>query len=283
METFEYNSSLNAEWNNLHLEIYEHALYSGDRSWYYPYTISPFNRIYFMIGGNARLENQQGSFPLVPGHMYLIPCNTCYTYMCTDEIHKFYIHFNLELFPGTDLFSRFDTIKELPYSHTLLETILKEMKKESFLGLLHLKAIFWQIIYDFFLQGTRDSNYMDFFKGFYRQKSTLDYLSAHLNATLRISDLAHALNTPAHQLSRSFRSDTGYSLKKYMEEMLLQKARHLLLHTAMPICQISEHLGFTDPFYFSRFFKKHVQLSPREYRKSLSMLPERKPSKSSVT
>lgn len=29
-----------------------------------------------------------------------------YTYVCTDTIHKFYVHFNMELFPGTDLFTK---------------------------------------------------------------------------------------------------------------------------------------------------------------------------------
>lgn len=35
----------------------------------------------------------------------------------------------------------------------------------------------------------------------------------------------------------------------------------------MPVWEVAETLGFTDPYYFSRFFKKYEKLSPREYRK----------------
>lgn len=267
MAIFKSNDILNTEWNSLKLEILENALYTGDRSWYLPHMSSPFNRIYFMIDGEAYLKNEQGSFRLLPGHMYLIPATSCYTYECANIIHKFYVHFNLELFPGTDLFSHFSTFQELPYSPELLEMILTEAKKESLTGILHLKAIFWQIIYEFFLHGTDGSNYMDLYKGFFHQKQVLNYLSTHLDAALRIQDIAAALDIPVHHLSRSFYRDTGCGLKEYMEQMLLKKARHLLLYTAMPICQISETLGFSDPFYFSRFFKKYEQISPRAYRK----------------
>ena len=267
MEQFCRYPFLTSEWNSLHLEILENALFTGDRSWYYPHIVSPFNRIYFIIDGEAHLENEYGSWELLPGHMYLIPAGSRYTYVCTDIIHKFYVHFSMELFPGTDLFSRFDTFQVLPYSPELLGSILKELEKESIGGLLHLKAIFWQIIYDFFRKGTDGSDYLELFRGFYRQKPVLDYLSSHLCANLRIQDLSTALNTPVHQLSRSFRQDTGQGLKEYMEQMLLQKARHLLLHTTMPVYQISESLGFSDPFYFSRFFKKAEGISPKDYRK----------------
>lgn len=268
MEQFYPYPFLNsADWGSLKLEILENALFTGDRSWYHPHMTSPFNRIYFIISGQVRLENEQGTWDLLPGHMYLIPAGSRYTYMCTDVIHKFYVHFNMELFPGTDLFSRFDSFQVLPYSPELLDTILSEAKKESLTGLLHLKAIFWKIVFDFFLAGTDGSDYMELFKGFYRQEEVLHYLSSHLCATLRIQDLSDALHIPAHQLSRSFRQDTGQGLKEYMEQMLMQKAKHLLLRTSIPIYEISETLGFSDPFYFSRFFKKMEGASPRDYRK----------------
>ena len=95
----------------------------------------------------------------------------------------------------------------------------------------------------------------------------LDYLADNLHAGLRIQDLADALEMPIHQLSRTFQQDTKIGLKDYMASQLAQRARYLLLHTDMPIYEIAESLGFSDPYYFSRFFKKYEELSPREYRK----------------
>lgn len=259
--------SLNDEWNNLNLTVLENGLFLGDRSWNHPDMVSPFNRLYFIIDGQAYLENEQGRWDFVPGSMYLIPPGSRYSFSCSSVIKKFYIHFNLELLPGVDLFSRLDSFRCLPYPPALLDTILNEAGQESLSGLLHIKSLLWDIIYRFFLETVDETGYLNYFKGFYRQQQVLSYLSAHLSAGLRIQDLAAALDIPAHLLSRSFHQDTGMGLKEYMEHMLLQKARHLLLHTNLPIYEVAEILGFTDPFYFSRFFKKLEKLSPRDYRR----------------
>ncbi len=266
MQKFDFFPFLNTDWNSIHLEILENALFTGDTSWYYPHMISPFNRLYFIIEGEIYLENEHGRQTLFPGHMYLIPAFSCYTYGCPKSIRKFYMHFNMELLPGVDLFSRLETIRQLPFDDFLLETILTELKKESLSGLLHLKSIIWQVLYEFFLHAANNADYLERFKGFFRQKQVLEYLSANLHAGLRIPDISNDLHIPRHILSRTFRQDTGQGLKEYMELLLLQKARNLLLHTSMPIFEIAETLGFSDPFYFSRFFKKTEHISPREYR-----------------
>lgn len=260
-------SIIGSAWNNLNLTILDHGLFEGDKNWNHPDKISPFNRLYFIIDGDGYLSTKQERQALKPGMMYLIPAGLRFSYGCTSRIHKFYFHFNLELLAGVDLFSQLDSFRSLPCSLQLLETILANAEKESLLGLLQLKSLLWNIIFRFFKESIDENGYLEHFKGFYRQKEVLVYLSRHLCASLRISELADALGTSPHLLSRSFRQDTGLGLKEYMEYLLLQKARHLLLHTSLPICQISEQLGFSDPYYFSRFFKKQELVSPREYRR----------------
>ena len=254
-------------WGSLNLNIFEAAMFHGDTSWNLPNMSSPFNRIYFMMDGEAYLENEDEKVPLVPGNMYLVPAGCRYSYICPSTMQKFYVHFVMELLPGVDLFSRLGRARELPYQHELLDRILENVGRESVSGLLYLKAVFAQIVYDFFEHGTKDSDYLASFKGFYRQRAVLDYLAANLQAGLRIQDLSAAMDMPVHQLSRNFRKDTNLGLKEYMSWQLAQRARHLLLHTDMPIYEIAERLGFSDPYYFSRFFKKYESLSPREYRK----------------
>ena len=129
------------------------------------------------------------------------------------------------------------------------------------------KSNIWQIICDFFETSSWDTcQYLHKFRGYYRQKETITHISENLHAGLRIQEIADSLHTTTSLLSRTFRQDTGLGLKEYMEQMLMQKARLLLLYTNRPINKISEELGFSDAFYFSRFFKKREKLSPREYR-----------------
>lgn len=47
---------------------------------------------------------------------------------------------------------------------------------------------------------------------------------------------------------------------------LVLEAKRELAHSSQSVKQIAHGLGFTDVGYFSRFFRKHVQSSPREFR-----------------
>ena len=51
--------------------------------------------------------------------------------------------------------------------------------------------------------------------------------------------------------------------------LTIDRACQLLLHTNMKINQVALKLGFDDPYYFSRIFKKIVGTSPKDYRHSL--------------
>ena len=50
------------------------------------------------------------------------------------------------------------------------------------------------------------------------------------------------------------------------------EAKRLLLHSEISVAEIADHLGFEDPAYFSRCFKKHTSRSPIDFRQSLAVL-----------
>lgn len=59
---------------------------------------------------------------------------------------------------------------------------------------------------------------------------------------------------------------TGRSALQILHERLVLEAKRSLVYTILPIRSVSEHLGFSEPAYFTRFFKRHVGLSPRAFR-----------------
>jgi AraC-like DNA-binding protein len=50
----------------------------------------------------------------------------------------------------------------------------------------------------------------------------------------------------------------------------LDKAKELLCETTLPIGEIAEQLGFRDQYYFARFFKAKIGMTPGEYRQTSS-------------
>ena len=65
---------------------------------------------------------------------------------------------------------------------------------------------------------------------------------------------------------KDFHNVTGTTPMQYIMDLRLEQARDLLSETDLQVSLISERCGFSDPFYFSRCFKKRYTLSPRQYR-----------------
>lgn len=78
--------------------------------------------------------------------------------------------------------------------------------------------------------------------------------------------LAAACGVSECHFIRLFHQQTGYSPQQYRKKALLEKAKDLLVNTALPINEISFALRIEDPLYFSRMFKTAVGTSPARYR-----------------
>lgn len=68
-------------------------------------------------------------------------------------------------------------------------------------------------------------------------------------------------------LSFCFKEETGMTLQEYHTKLRMERAALLLRRGGLSIRQISEQLGFAEPFYFTTVFKKQMGCCPSEYRK----------------
>jgi AraC family transcriptional regulator, transcriptional activator of pobA len=77
---------------------------------------------------------------------------------------------------------------------------------------------------------------------------------------------ADALALPGPALARTLARLTGRSTKELVTERVMVEAARLLRYTDLTVGQISHRVGFTDPLYFSRAFKRQTGSSPQAYR-----------------
>lgn len=63
-----------------------------------------------------------------------------------------------------------------------------------------------------------------------------------------------------------FKSHTGMAPNQYLTSLKVQRAKELLLATDQRVRAIAAALGYRDPYYFSRLFKKHEGASPEQFR-----------------
>jgi len=107
--------------------------------------------------------------------------------------------------------------------------------------------------------------------------STLVKLAiAHIqqNHAQRLSrqQIANAIGVSEDYLGRIFQQELGLSPIEYLNRYRIKEAKVLLCHSYARITDIAAQVGFDDPAYFSRAFRKQVGLSPRAYRKQPAQL-----------
>lgn len=91
-------------------------------------------------------------------------------------------------------------------------------------------------------------------------------VEAHHREHWPVSRYAQRLGLSAERLNRMVRAETGLNAQAVLHERLVREACRHLLHVAAPVSKLAFELGFEDPAYFCRFFKRHTGLSPRAFR-----------------
>jgi AraC-like DNA-binding protein len=86
-------------------------------------------------------------------------------------------------------------------------------------------------------------------------------------ATLRsLRAAAEATGVGYDHLRHLFKERRGRSLVHYLNEVRMERAKTLLVHSRLPLKQIATMCGFRDEYYFSAVFRRHVRMPPGRYR-----------------
>lgn len=88
----------------------------------------------------------------------------------------------------------------------------------------------------------------------------------YTNTDLTIEEVAHHLYINPSHLSRVFRKELSCSLVEYLTKIRLSKAKKLMDgDLKITLCDITEQVGYSDPYYFSKCFKKFYGVTPTAY------------------
>lgn len=92
------------------------------------------------------------------------------------------------------------------------------------------------------------------------------YVDQHYDQSkLRIDDIARHLFLDYHYLCKVFKKETGKTLNDYITEIRVNKARELIDTGSYSLAAVADKVGYENPNYFGKCFKKHTGLSPARY------------------
>jgi two-component system response regulator YesN len=127
------------------------------------------------------------------------------------------------------------------------------------------------------MNGSRESNYA-MTKAFIQELLAADeednevignvkrYIKENLSKDITVAGIANHFYISPNYFSRLFRRVTGERCNEYIARSRIERAQYLLSSTNMKVGLVASEVGYRDTNYFSLAFKKHLGISPGQYR-----------------
>lgn len=233
------------------------------------------NRLFFALdnpdGDANRVTEDGAAIPFEAGHLYFIPAGYPVMMCLNGRMFFLSVQFNLELFPGLDLFSGCTGIRVVKSPEILprLLAIFDAPRESSPLAAMELNRLVYEAALQ--LSARYPAEVFGEVLRFQRYFPLIRYLEQHGNAATKVAELAARMSEGRENFTRRFHAETGYTPKEFLQRFLTDRATELL-QSGIPVKEAAARLGFSDEFAFSRFFKRQLGISPSVW-KSMNPLP----------
>lgn len=197
-----------------------------------------------------------------------------YYYYGTDRTEVYWVHFTgnnvkniLRKYRIPDGAHVIHTGTSLEYKKTYLQMIqeMKQCRPHYEEVLIHYLELL--LISISRLQERKPRNKSDFVMK--EIDSALAYFHSHYSSRISIDEYARAHGMSVSWFIRSFREYAGETPAQYILSLRISNAQTLLESTTDSIMEIADSVGYDNPLYFSRLFRKQCGISPSEFRKQI--------------
>lgn len=96
------------------------------------------------------------------------------------------------------------------------------------------------------------------------------YIRENFAGIKNLAEVARVVGISYDHLRHLFRRQRRKSLVAFLNEVRMERAKTLLIHSQMPLKQVATMCGFRDEYYFSAVFRRFAQMPPGRYRATLS-------------
>lgn len=96
----------------------------------------------------------------------------------------------------------------------------------------------------------------------------IEYLSEHISERVTVEDIVKEYSINRNILNQIFIKEVSMTCMNYFEKMRMSLAQTMLAETELQIAEIADRVGYPDPNYFAKVFKKYTGVTPSKYRES---------------
>jgi two-component system response regulator YesN len=94
-----------------------------------------------------------------------------------------------------------------------------------------------------------------------------EYMKANFIEKLTIDDISQAVYLSPCYLSKIFKQELGCTIMEFLTKIRIEEAKKLLKNPKYNIMQVANEIGFEDPSYFTKVFKRSEGVTPSQYKR----------------
>ena len=233
--------------------------------------------IHFIMSGTGFYSVEGVTYPLSPGHMFLIHPGvpTVYCADLNDPWSYMWIGFkglradailkqcgftrNRLVLPSPDEDKLLQCFDEL-FDHVVHDYAGSLFREAALMKLLALLVSTRQEFLK--KEGTQD----DYLGKNQHLDAAIEYINTHYMKEISVSDIAKHVGISHSHLSRIFNERANMTIQNYLLEFRMYKAANLLVGTNLSVKEIDDKVGYTNQMIFSKAFKRQFGSSPKNYR-----------------
>lgn len=230
--------------------------------------------IIYIVNGKGYFSFDGVPYEVLPGNIFLYPPNVPqqYSFHASDNTELYWMHFSG--YAAHDILDRLNLNRKHLFNVGLTPDLVTQYKK--IIRELQLK----DPAYDYLVSGYLTELLSMFSRRFTFNedhlnttedssiRDALNVMYSEYNKEYSAKYYADLCNLSLYRFIHKFKEITGVSPLEYITNIRIVEAKYLLRDTSYNITEIAGIVGYDNPLYFSRVFKKYTGISPSEYKKS---------------
>lgn len=207
------------------------------------------------------------------GQLIVLDCAQPHQYHTTD--HTEFVWMHLDVSNSPQLFEQVCSLYRTPVFdsssasevHRLMLDILYAWRNNQFIAEAQLSLRIYSI-WIALITGNSTQSCTNTGNAQTATEAAIQYIGEHYGEPLTLPELARHVNMSQFYFSRLFKKQCGYSPHEYIILVRINRAKHLLKTTDLPVKVIANSVGYPNITTFSNLFSSRVGVSPSQFRKN---------------
>lgn len=235
------------------------ALFCGEERCAPSHSFGPYVRdsylIHFCLSGKGVLQDKYGLHEIKSGELFIIRPGeaTVYTADKDEPWHYLWIAFIGDI---ADIFTCDKSV--FSYNQALIDRLYSLINQEVKSAIPY-SAVILELAHELFSSSKEPKTKIAEIKA---------YIDYNYMESISVDSLSKLFAFERSYLFRIFKNHFGIGVKEYITKVRMERAKRFL-KSGHSVASAAYMTGFSDEFNFSRAFKKHVGISPRDYKKEL--------------